>query len=98
MRRLFTILILLAVAAALAWAFWPRPIPVEVAGIGRQDIAVTVEEEGKSRIREVFTVSAPISGQAERIGLHAGDRVVKGETVVAVGLGAASVTSWCDPP
>lgn len=83
LRRLFTGLILLAVVAALAWAFWPRPIPVETAKIGRQDIAVTVEEEGKSRIREVFTVSAPISGQVLRIGLHAGDAVVQDETVVA---------------
>lgn len=83
MRRLFTILILLAVAAALAWAFWPRPIPVETAEIGRQDIRVTVEEEGKSRIREVFTVSSPISGQVLRIGLHAGDEVVRDQTVIA---------------
>ena len=55
LRRLFTILILMAVLAALAWAFWPRPLPVETAGIGRQDIRLTVEEEGKSRIREIFT-------------------------------------------
>jgi len=83
LRRLFTILILLAVAAALAWAFWPRPIPVETAEIGRHDIRVTVEEEGKSRIREVFTVSSPISGQVLRTNLHAGDEVVKDETVIA---------------
>lgn len=83
LRRLFTILILLAVLAALAWAFWPRPIPVETAEIGRHDIRVTVEEEGKSRIREVFTVSSPISGQVLRTNLHAGDEVVKDETVIA---------------
>lgn len=83
LRRLFTILILLAVAAALAWAFWPRPIPVETAEISRHDIRVTVEEEGKSRIREVFTVSSPISGQVLRTNLHAGDEVVKDETVIA---------------
>jgi HlyD family secretion protein len=82
LRRLMTGLILLAVAAGLAWAFWPRPIAVETAAIGTRDIAVTVEEEGKSRIREVFTVSAPISGQVQRIALHAGDEVVKDGTVV----------------
>ncbi len=82
LRRLITLFIIAGIAAALAWAFWPRPLPVETAVIGRRDLQVTVEEEGKSRIREVFTVSAPISGQVERIGLHAGDAVVKGETVV----------------
>ena len=39
LRRLFTILILMAVLAALAWAFWPRPLPVETAGIGRPRVA-----------------------------------------------------------
>lgn len=82
LRRLITGILLLAVAAALAWAFWPRPAAVETAKIGARDIAVTVEEEGKSRIREIFTVSAPISGQVLRIGLHAGDAVTRDETVV----------------
>lgn len=83
LRRLIMLLALLAVAAGLAWAFWPRPLPVETAVIAKRDIKVTVEEEGKSRIREIFTVSAPIGGQTLRIDLHAGDQVVKGETVLA---------------
>lgn len=82
-RRLITLAVLLAAAAALAWAFWPRPVAVETAVVTRRDLTVTVEEEGKARIREVFTVSAPISGQALRSSLHAGDAVVKNETVVA---------------
>ena len=65
LRRLLTVLIAIAVAGAAAWALWPRP--------------VAVEEEGKSRIREVFTVSAPNSGQMLRVNLHAGDEVEKGE-------------------
>jgi len=82
-RRLITLAVLLGALAALAWSFWPRPIPVETAVVAHRDITVTVEEEGKARIREVFTVSAPISGQTLRIDLHAGDPVVKDETVVA---------------
>lgn len=83
LRRLITLCVGLAVLAALAWALWPRPIAVETATIARRDITVSVEEEGKSRIREVFVVSAPIAGQMRRVGLHAGDTVVEGETVVA---------------
>ena len=82
LRRLITLAILLGVAAGLAWAFWPRPLIVETAEITLRDISVFVEEEGKSRIREVFTVSAPITGQVLRNNLHAGDKVVKDETVV----------------
>ncbi len=81
-RRLVTLAVLLGVAATLAWSLWPRAVAVETAPIERRDITVTVEEEGKARIREVFTVSAPITGQTLRIGLHAGDQVMKDETVV----------------
>jgi HlyD family secretion protein len=83
LRRLMMLLVLLTVIAGLAWALWPRPLPVETAVIENRDIVVTVEEEGKSRIREIFTVSAPIGGQTLRIDLHAGDPVVKDETVLA---------------
>jgi HlyD family secretion protein len=83
LRRLITLLIVVAVAGAAAWAMWPRPVAVETAIIGRHDIVLTVEEEGKSRIREVFTVSAPSAGQMLRVNLHAGDEVVKGMTIVA---------------
>lgn len=82
LRRLIILAILLAALAALTWAFWPRPIAVETAEIAARDISVAVEEEGKSRIRDVFVVSAPIAGQVLRIGLHPGDEVVKDETVV----------------
>ncbi|MCA3574685.1 MAG: HlyD family efflux transporter periplasmic adaptor subunit [Aestuariivirga sp.] len=82
LRRLIILALLLAALAALTWAFWPRPIAVETAVIEARDISVTVEEEGKSRIREVFAVSAPIAGQVLRIDLHPGDEVVKNETVV----------------
>jgi HlyD family secretion protein len=67
----------------MAWALWPRPIAVETAVIGKRTIAVEVEEEGKSRIREVFAVSAPIAGRMKRIDLHAGDAVTAGRSVVA---------------
>lgn len=84
LRRLTIACILLAVAAALGWAFWPRPVPVELATIARRDITLTVEEEGKARIREIYTVSSPITGQTLRIGLHAGDVVEKDQTVVSL--------------
>lgn len=83
MRWIPIFVFLLGVAVALAWALWPRPLQVELASIARQDITVSVEEEGKARIREVFSVSAPITGHLLRVGLHAGDLVVKDQTVVA---------------
>lgn len=84
MRRFFFPgLIGLALLAALVWAFAPRPQEVEVAKVARRALAVTLEEEGEARIREVFTVSAPLTGKLERIALHPGDTVRADETVVA---------------
>lgn len=82
LRWLLTLAFLSGIAGALAWAFWPRPIQVEAAIIDRRDIKVMVEAEGKARIREIFTVSAPVTGQTLRIGLHAGDAVIQNKTVV----------------
>lgn len=82
-RRLLWLGLFLLAGSGFAWALWPRAVEVEVAQIDRQDIVVLVEEEGRSQIREVFTVSAPIAGRMARLSLHAGDTVRKGETVVA---------------
>lgn len=71
------------VVGSAIWALWPRPVAVETARIERHDISETVEDEGISRIRQVFTVSAPIAGRLMRSGLEAGDKVVAGQTVVA---------------
>lgn len=83
MRRILPIAAAAAVIAALGWALWPQPVPVDATLIGRQTIAVTVEDEGKTRIRDVFSVSAPLAGKMLRVDLHAGDSVTAGKTVVA---------------
>lgn len=82
--RIVLVIAALVVGAGLVWALWPRPIEVETARVDRGSFEVTVEEEGQSRIREVFTVSAPITGQLQRLSLHAGDTVLADETVVAI--------------
>jgi len=70
--------------ASLVYALLPSPILVDVAVIKRGPLEVTVDEEGETRIREIYTVSAPIAGKVRRSPREVGDKVVKGETVVAV--------------
>lgn len=73
------------VAGGLAWlAFRTEPVPVDLATIERGPMVVTVNAEGKTRVRDVFEVAAPISGTARRAPVEVGDPVVAGETVVAV--------------
>jgi len=82
--RLLTLCIILSLVAAAAWALWPRPISVETASIAAGSLVVTVEEDGTSRISEVFHVSAPILGRLKRVGLHVGDAVTQGQTLASM--------------
>lgn len=45
---------------------------------------VTVDDEAKTRVRHVFTVSAPLAGKVLRTSRHVGDEVAADETVVAI--------------
>lgn len=73
----------LVVLGGLVWSFWPRAVPVEVARVTRGPLRVEVSDEGRTRVREVYQVSAPVAGRLLRIEGHAGDAVVGGKTVVA---------------
>ncbi len=73
----------LAMAAIVAAALWPEPLAVDLAQAVRGPMEVTLDEDGDTRVRERFVVSAPVAGRLQRIELEPGDAVVKGRTVVA---------------
>lgn len=75
----------LVIAGGLAFGFWPRAVPVELATATRGPLTVSVEEEGKTRVIERYLVSAPVSGYAQRIELRAGDPVSVGQELAAIG-------------
>jgi HlyD family secretion protein len=82
-RRVIAGLVGLGVLALIVWALWPKPVPVDMTVIGSGPLEVTVEDEGMTRIREVYTVSAPIGGKMLRSPREVGDKVVAGKTLVA---------------
>jgi len=82
-RAVTSLFLALAIAGAL-WFAWPRPLPVDLATVVQGPMEVTVEDEGKTRVRHVYTVSAPITGRVLRTPRHVGDPVVADGTVVAV--------------
>ncbi len=63
---------------------WPRPLPVELAAVTRGPLVVTVDEEGMTRVKNRYAVSAPVAGQLRRIDWKAGAVVVAGKTALAV--------------
>jgi HlyD family secretion protein len=62
---------------------WPKPVPVETAVATRGLLRTTVNEEGKTRIKQRYLIAAPVAGQLRRIPFKAGAEVVAGETVLA---------------
>jgi HlyD family secretion protein len=64
-------------------ALWPRPVPVETAAVVRGTLRVTVDEDGRTRIKEKYVVSAPLAGRLARATLKEGDTVDAGATVLA---------------
>ena len=74
----------IAVLVAIGyWAFRPGAVPADFAEVSRGSLQVTVNEEGRTRVRDRFVVSAPLPGRMQRIALEPGDPVVGDKTVIA---------------
>ena len=91
-RASWTLGALLAIAAVV-WFAWPAPVGVDLATVMREPMEVTVDDDGKTHVQHVYTVSAPIAGKVLRIShpsgdqgvsRHVGDQVIADETIVAV--------------
>jgi HlyD family secretion protein len=81
--KFFVLIVVALVVGGLGFAFWPEPIDVDLAKVERGSLQVTVDEDGKTRSREKYVVSAPLVGRLLRINMEAGDPVVAGKTLLA---------------
>ncbi len=69
--------------ALIVAGLWPKAVPVETAEVTRGALVVTVSEEGMTRVRNRYVVSAPVAGQLRRINWKAGVEVEAGKTPLA---------------
>ncbi len=76
--------IILVVVALVAFSLQPQPISVDVAKVNRGDLLVTIDDEGQTRLKDVYAVSAPVAGRLRRLDIEAGDPVIAGSTVLAL--------------
>ncbi|WP_182868273.1 efflux RND transporter periplasmic adaptor subunit [Rhodopirellula sp. JC639] len=65
----------IALAMVAAAALFPDPVAVRATPAASGPLRVSVVEDGKTRIREKYTVSAPVSGRLSRIELREGDHI-----------------------
>lgn len=71
------------IVLVLVVAFQPTPIDVDMQVVERGELVVTVDEEGETRVRDIFVLSSPVAGRMLRIEAEAGDEVKANETVIA---------------
>lgn len=80
-KFLFVAVVVGAIAAAFYFSFAPRPTLVEAAAASRGPLQVSIVEEGKTRVVDRYTVSAPTAGYARRLEMRVGDPIAAGQVL-----------------
>jgi HlyD family secretion protein len=83
-RRFLWALVLVSLAALIAYALWPSPIAVETAKVTRGPLQVTVDQQGETRVHDRFVISAPVPGRLMRVELEDGDPVHVNQIVARI--------------
>ncbi len=81
LRRGVLLLVALGALGAIVMAWMPKPIPVELTEAKRGPLLVTVDEDGRTRVKDRYVVSAPLMAHLARIDLNAGDMVEPGRVL-----------------
>jgi HlyD family secretion protein len=82
--RVLLVIGAVATAGAIAWSLIPRPIPVETAKVTTGRFVATVDEDGKTRVRERYVVVAPLAGRSSRIHLKVGDPITSDDGITTI--------------
>lgn len=83
-KRLLSLIAVLGIVAIAIWALLPKPVTVQLATVTRGSFQQIVEEDGKTRVRERYVVSAPLMGKLQRINLKAGDPIQANQIIAAI--------------
>lgn len=78
----------IALVTTLAVAFWPRAVEVELATVDRGTVREELVDEGRTRMEEVYEISAPVAGRLLRVTVEPGDAVRAGQVVARMARGA----------
>lgn len=88
MKRILNLMLLLLVAAVIVGllTMWlvPTPTKVDVTSVSREAMTVTVDGEGKTRVRDRYVVAAPVAGRLRRIALRRGDAIKSGQLIAQI--------------
>ena len=83
-RRIAIVAGIILTAAVVVWAVMPGAVPVETALVTRGKFVASVDEDGKTRVRERYVVAAPLAGRLGRIRFKAGDQIKVDDAVATI--------------
>jgi HlyD family secretion protein len=83
-RSVFWLAVAIVLAALLALAFRPQAVPVDLAQVQRGEMRVSVRDEGRTRVRNEYVISAPVGGQLLRIEYKPGAEVEAGDVLARI--------------
>jgi HlyD family secretion protein len=73
------------IAGIVGWlSLRERPLEVDTGTVRRGTLQVTVDAEGKTRVRDRYVLTAPVTGRLERIDLPEGTRVRAGDVIARI--------------
>ena len=83
-RRLVYLGLGVGLIGLIGYGLRPRPLEVDLATAVEQPLQVTVQAEGRTRVRDRFVVAAAVSGELQRLQLEPGDPVQAGDTIAQI--------------
>ncbi|MGA8898610.1 efflux RND transporter periplasmic adaptor subunit [Bradyrhizobium sp.] len=84
LRRIAIATGILVTAAIMVWAVMPGAVPVEAAIVTKRRFVASIDEDGKTRVRERYVVAAPLAGRLGRIRFKVGDRIKVDDAVATI--------------
>lgn len=88
-KRALWAVVAVGLAVTLAVSLRAKPVGVETAAVTTGSLIVTVDEDGRTRVKDRYVVSAPLAGTLTRMMLKAGDSVAQGRVVARLIPGAS---------
>lgn len=83
-NRWIAALVIVSCLGGLIYALWiPKPISIEIVTVDSGTVEITVEDDGETRVRERYTITAPMAGKLVRLDVHPGDKVEKNGKQIA---------------
>lgn len=78
------LLVSLLIIVFLAWGFWPKAQLVDASQVKIAPMAVTIKEDGKTRLIDRYSIAAPVNGMTCKMHLKVGQLVKKDQTLLTI--------------